>query len=244
MHYYSFHIGDYRAATAHLTNEEDLAYRRLIDMYYDTELPIPNDLKWVARRLRISIHSVKSVLEDMFVLTDNGWENERCSMEIKAYKRMIEGGRQGAAKRWSKGEDTPPIPTPNEPQCQPRTNNHKPTTSNHEPSKNTNAEALDGFDEFWAIYERKGTKKQAMAKWKKLKPSIELQLEIYDAARLYVQSTPDLQYRKNAETWLNNECWNDVIHAAKPKAKGFFSQLGMMGEGNEPLPPALTCNLD
>ena len=107
MHYYSFHIGDYRAATAHLTNEEDLAYRRLIDMYYDTELPIPTDLVWVARRLRVSIDAVRSVLEDMFYLTDAGWDNERCSLELKAYKRMIEGGRHGAAKRWAKGGDTP-----------------------------------------------------------------------------------------------------------------------------------------
>ena len=107
----------------------------------------------------------------------------------------------------------------------------------------SNADALDGFDEFWSIYERKGTKKQAMARWKKLNPSIELQLEIYDAARLYVKATPDIQFRKNAETWLNNECWNDVIHAPKPKPVGFFGQLGMMGDGNEQLPPALTGNL-
>ena len=137
MHYYSFHIGDYRAATAHLTNEEDLAYRRLIDMYYDTELPIPTDLVWVARRLRVSIDAVRSVLEDMFYLTDAGWDNERCSLELKAYKRMIEGGRHGAAKRWAKGGDTPPILTPNEPQCQPITNNHKPRTKNQSSSRAT-----------------------------------------------------------------------------------------------------------
>ena len=118
-----------------------------------------------------------------------------------------------------------------------------PIQSESNPNPISQSDDCDGFDEFWVIYERKGTKKQAMAKWKKMKPSIELQLAIYDAARLYVQSTPDLQYRKNAETWLNNECWNDVIHAAKPKAKGFFTQLGMMGEGNEQLPPALTSNL-
>lgn len=28
---------------------------------------------------------------------------------------------------------------------------------------------------------------------------------------LYVQSTPDKQYRKNFETYLNQECWNDEI---------------------------------
>ena len=137
MYYYSFHIGDYRAATAHLTNEEDLAYRRLIDMYYDTELPNPTDLVWVARRLRVSIDAVRSVLQDMFFLTDEGWDNERCSLELKAYKRMIEGGRHGAAKRWAKGGDTPPILTPNEGQCQPITNNHKPRTKNQSSSRAT-----------------------------------------------------------------------------------------------------------
>lgn len=140
MHYYSFHIGDYRAATAHLTNEEDLAYRRLIDMYYDTELPIPTDLTWVSRRLRISIDSVKSVLEDMFVLTDEGWENERCSMEIKAYKRMIEGGRQGAAKRWAKGDDAPPNTPPK--QTPMPTMNHEPITIVETKAKRTRGTRL------------------------------------------------------------------------------------------------------
>ena len=130
MYYYSFHIGDYRAATAHLTNEEDLAYRRLIDMYYDTELPIPDDFVWVARRIRSSVDVVKAVLQDMFVLTEEGWDNERCAEELKGYRRMKQGGRDGAAKRWGKGGDTPPINTPNEPQCQPVTSNHKPVTSN------------------------------------------------------------------------------------------------------------------
>ena len=130
MHYYNFHIGDYRAATAHLTNEEDLAYRRLIDMYYDIETCIPLDLQWVARRIRVNIDIVESVLKDMFALTEEGWKNERCDAEIRTYKRMIEGGKHGAAKRWGKGEDTPPIPPLNRPQCQPITNNQEPITNN------------------------------------------------------------------------------------------------------------------
>ena len=241
MYYYSFHIGDYRAATAHLTNEEDLAYRRLIDMYYDTELPIPDDFVWVARRIRSSVDVVKSVLQDMFVLTDEGWENERCAEELKGYRRMKEGGRQGAAKRWGKGGDTPPINTPLEPQCQPVTSNQEPVTKNQ---SNTNAEALDGFDEFWAIYEKKGNKMQSQKAWKKLKPSIELQLEIYAQARLYVQATPDKQFRKDASTWLNNHCWKDVLNPAKPKPKGFFAQLGMIGENHEQSQPPVTLGLD
>jgi hypothetical protein len=108
----------------------------------------------------------------------------------------------------------------------------------------TNAEALDGFDEFWAIYEKKGNKMQSQKAWKKLKPSIELQLEIYAQARLYVQATPDKQFRKDASTWLNNHCWKDVLNPAKPKPKGFFAQLGMIGENHEQSQPPIALGLD
>ena len=103
---------------------------------------------------------------------------------------------------------------------------------------------IDGFDEFWSIYEKKGNKMQAQKSWKKLKPSIELQLEIYAQARLYVQSTPDKQFRKDASTWLNNHCWNDVVVTKQPKV-GFFSTLMNLGDSqNEQLPNPFTPRLD
>jgi len=34
MHYYQFNIGDYASHTRHLSDLEDLAYRRLLDAYY------------------------------------------------------------------------------------------------------------------------------------------------------------------------------------------------------------------
>lgn len=85
MHYYQFHIGDYRSSTMHLSNEEDLAYRRLIDWYYDTESPIPLETKWVSRRLRVGCDALESVLNDFFVRTEDGWVSPRCEQEIAAY---------------------------------------------------------------------------------------------------------------------------------------------------------------
>jgi uncharacterized protein YdaU (DUF1376 family) len=129
LHYYQFHIGDYRAATAHLSNDEDLAYRRLLDMYYDTEDPIPIDTDWVARRLRLDSHVIVSVLKDMFVLSELGWHHARCDKEISVYKGFSDAGKRGAAKRWGKAGDSPPITPPI------ATNNHKPLTNNHKPNK-------------------------------------------------------------------------------------------------------------
>ena len=103
-----------------------------------------------------------------------------------------------------------------------------------------------GFDEFWSIYERKGSKVQALKAWRKIKPSIELQLQIYDAARIYVRATPDKQFRKDASTWLNNQCWNDevVVRQEQQKKVGFFGQLAMTGGSNEPAPTPIAIGVD
>ena len=93
MHYYQFNIADYRSATVHLSNEEDLAYRRLLDMYYDTEQKIPLDTQWVARRLRLQTEVVSNVLNDMFEQHDDGWFHARCNDVIHQYHAMAEKNR-------------------------------------------------------------------------------------------------------------------------------------------------------
>ena len=130
MHYYQHHIGDYRAATAHLSNEEDLAYRRLLDMYYDTEKMIPPDTEWVARRIRMDVTVVEAVLVDMFTEFTDGWFHNRCEREIESYKEKLDtasrAGKASAAKRAeqkSNGRSTTDQPT----------NNHKPRTNNQKP---------------------------------------------------------------------------------------------------------------
>jgi len=97
VHYYQFHIGDYRSSTAHLTNEEDLAYRRLIDMYYDLEGPIPLDTQWVARRIRVEAMIIQDVLNDMFECTENGYVNARCEEEIAKYKLLAERNKRNGS---------------------------------------------------------------------------------------------------------------------------------------------------
>jgi len=94
MHYYPHHIGDYKSATAHLTNEEDLAYRRLLEMYYDTETFISLETQWVARRLRVGTDALEAVLKDFFVRTEEGWKHSRCDLVIREYHEMAEKNRR------------------------------------------------------------------------------------------------------------------------------------------------------
>ena len=53
MHYYQFHIGDYATHTRHLTPIEDIAYRRLLDIYYLHERPLSDCLTTVARQINM-----------------------------------------------------------------------------------------------------------------------------------------------------------------------------------------------
>jgi uncharacterized protein YdaU (DUF1376 family) len=48
-YWYPWSPARYRADTLHLTDQQDLAYRRLIDHYMETKLPIPNSEVAIAR---------------------------------------------------------------------------------------------------------------------------------------------------------------------------------------------------
>jgi uncharacterized protein YdaU (DUF1376 family) len=109
MHYYQFNIGDYSSHTKHLSPTEDICYRRLLDYYYLHEQPIPNDLAKVTRLLCLNkeyIPDVEQVLNEFFMLSNDGWINERADKEIKQYQSFKTAGAAGAAKRWAKPDNS------------------------------------------------------------------------------------------------------------------------------------------
>ena len=85
MNYYPFHLGDYAAHTAHLEPMEDLAYRRMLDLYYRTEKPLPDDVEQIGRLIRLREHLafIRDVLNEFFERTDEGWRHARCDAEIE-----------------------------------------------------------------------------------------------------------------------------------------------------------------
>lgn len=104
MNFYSFHIGDYMTKTRHLSWEEDMAYRRLLDVYYGAEKPLPADKKAIYRLVLAQSakhrQAVDVVLDEFFTLTPNGYENERCNAEIEAFASKRDKAAQSARRRW------------------------------------------------------------------------------------------------------------------------------------------------
>jgi uncharacterized protein YdaU (DUF1376 family) len=125
MHYYQLNIGDYLSHTKHLDLMEDLAYRRLLDLYYLHERPLNSGIASGARQIGMRDHEneVKSVLEEFFHLSDDGWINHRADKEIKHFHGKIDqasrAGKASAERRMSGRSTDVQL-----------TNNHKPITNN------------------------------------------------------------------------------------------------------------------
>lgn len=105
MNYYRHHLGDYDAATAHLSVIEDGAYSRLIRLYYRTEKPLPADIMQVCRLVRAQSkaerEAVDAMLREFFDLRQDGWHQERCDEEIEAAR---EEGEENAARKENERE--------------------------------------------------------------------------------------------------------------------------------------------
>ena len=100
MNYYPFHIGDFLSATKHLSWIEDAAFRRLLDVYYTTEKPLPNDLRAVCRLVLASTdeqrEAVQIVLNEFFELMPTGWVNHRADVEISQMQDKRQKARESA----------------------------------------------------------------------------------------------------------------------------------------------------
>lgn len=139
MHYYKFNISDWGLATSHLSLEEEAIYFRLINYYYDTEKPIPLEMRVVTRRLRLtgSEEMVADILGEYFVKNDDGWLHARCEKDLKEFRKTARKNKSNGAKGGrpsngvtSKVTQTKPTGLPNETQTK---GNHKPLTINHKP---------------------------------------------------------------------------------------------------------------
>lgn len=85
-----------------------------------------------------------------------------------------------------------------------------------DPEIDTTPEVSDnGFEDVWAMYGRKGNKKTSEKKWANLKNHCR-EAALQHIPR-YVASTPDPQYRKNFETYINQEVWDDEIIERNPQ---------------------------
>jgi len=149
MHYYQFNIGDYKSHTNHLDLLEDLAYRRLLDLYYLHERPLNVSVAAVARQIGMREHEdkVHLILEEFFHNSEEGWINPRADREIKHYHGKIEqASRAGKASAERRSNARSTDVQPNKKQ-EPLNNNQetKKTATDVAPPDGVSSEVWDQF---------------------------------------------------------------------------------------------------
>jgi len=143
MHYYQFNIKSYNSATNHLSNGEDLAFRRLLDFYYGNETPIsakpnkPTALAKLSHRLRLDINDLEFVLDEFFIFDEECWKHDYCDQVIADFQAFLEKQRANGRKggRGNKKNDQANV-NPNKPTALPNKAKPKPTINNKQETIN------------------------------------------------------------------------------------------------------------
>jgi hypothetical protein len=164
MHYYQFNIGDYASHTRYLTQSQDLAYRRLLDLYYLHEKPIPKENPAALIGMNDCLTSVEQVLNDYFILTDNGWVNKRANEQIDEYRNKQKSaslaGKKSAEVRKASKDAIPEQPFNDRSTDVQPTINHKPLNIKHKPIKDNYVSPIGVSPEVWQdfVQQRKAKK--------------------------------------------------------------------------------------
>jgi uncharacterized protein YdaU (DUF1376 family) len=200
MIWYKFHIGDYLTHTVHLSDAEDLAYRRLLDLYYMSEKMIPLDTEAVARKIRLDLDITESVLDEFFERTETGYFNNRCHAEVTKYQHQVENNRQ-LGKRGGR-----PKKTESETESEPKHNPKKIQIQ----KKNINTSSK--FDEFWNAWpssKRKVAKSECQKKWAKAGCDAVAETIIAQVNILKVSEQWTGGFEPAPLTYINQRRWED-----------------------------------
>jgi uncharacterized protein YdaU (DUF1376 family) len=201
--WYKFHLGDYITHTTHLSDAEDLAYRRLLDLYYMSETEIPLNTELVARKIRLDLDITESVLGEFFEKTETGYFNHRCDAEIARYNKQVENNRS-LGKRGGRPKKT-----------ESKSNqNRKLTLTEEEKEINTiSSQATKSrFDDFWAVWppsKRKVAKSACEAKWKRQALDPLADKIIASVIRLRASEQWLSGFDPAPLTYLNQKRWED-----------------------------------
>jgi uncharacterized protein YdaU (DUF1376 family) len=208
--WYKFHLGDYITHTLHLSDAEDLAYRRLLDLYYMSEKEIPLNTEEVARKIRLDLDITESVLDEFFEKTETGYRNNRCDAEISKYQHQVAtnrslGKRGGRPKKTESETESKPNINPKKIQIQKK-------------NKNTSSR----FDDFWSVWpssKRKVAKVAVQAKWEKHGLD-----EVADVIIAHVDSIKSSEqwtngYEPAPLTYINQRRWEDELMSDIPPSR-------------------------
>lgn len=207
-------------------------YRDMLDVYYDSESPLPLDLDVLCAEIGVESDDERKIVERLlrfkFIATDEGYRHERCDAEIATYHAKADiakkNGKLGGRPR--KANQNPEKPsgflsgfnqvhlaspdlTGSQANQEPRTNNQEKTNT-----------APDGFEDFWKAYPKKKARPAAIKAFKAAKLNGSLGDVLTHVATMSASDdwTKDQgQFVPYPATYLNQRRWEDEMSTAEPE---------------------------
>lgn len=159
--------------------------------------------------------SVEDDIEMAFEFFKNQFEIDESKYQ-SIVKRNQENGRRGGNQREQKNDDSDnPMGATG---CECNTNNPMGAYNDNDNGNDNDLKKKlsddnskeSEFDKFWDLYGKKVGEKGKI-KRKFLSLSKADRVKIFETLPAYIASTPDKQYRKHPQTYLNNRSWEDEI---------------------------------
>jgi len=225
MNFVYYCADDMLNGTMTLSVEEELAYRRIVDLIYSTgnQLEDNSRMAWMTKLGEQWEQTRNKLIEKKKILIENGFiKVERCTDEINKALVNYHKKQKAANARWNNAnEDAHADANAHA--------NHKPLTINH---KLNNRKLFE--EEFWNVIEYKKGKEGGFKSFNK----IDFNKEKFTPSELaqkyndYVNSLPDYQDTpKWVQGWLADRRWEDeesltpITFAKKHNIAGRFVKL-------------------
>ena len=219
--WFRWYEGDYIADTLHLTETQDLIYRRLLGVLWIYG-PQPEELGHLARICRIHKRKFSNnyaIIKPLLSINNGLVDHQKLSKQrqelVEISEKRAEAGRKGGKANAKANASTPRAraqPDPDPEKDLPPPLYAPPTNRRSEPKP-----AVASFEDFWKCWPKKVSKGQAAKTWAKLAPDATLAAEIH--AGLERAKREDERFRNgytpHASTWLNARGWEDE-HSCKP----------------------------
>jgi uncharacterized phage protein (TIGR02220 family) len=233
VNYYPHHIGDYLRDTSHLTALEDGTYRRMLDLYYASEKPLPTDFDWLTRLVRareeVEREAVKFILDKFFVKHEDGWHNKRADEEIRKGKARVKAAKTNGKRggRPITQRVSPGLAKPN-PTNNPTESSQNQNQNQNQRSKNTVGQKPDAIQVLSFLNEKTGRQYEPGP------ANLELIL-----ARLKEGATPDdlrAVIAKKCREWAGDEKMNQYLRPKTLFNRTNFAQYRGELSATEPQP--------
>jgi hypothetical protein len=192
------------------------------------------DCERIAFDLRVKVEKVKRVVINYELFRNDGQKfwSESCLKRIDLRNQKSGKARESAIEGWKRRKmDANASPTHSDSNAIKESKEKEKKEKESKVNTAADAELLvwPTFDDFWEAYGKKVDRPKCEKKW--IKISQGAREKIMDHVPRYVETTPDVQYRKNPLTYLNNESWNNEIVKVNGRQNSKGADLNSIAEG-------------